>query len=97
MSNEYNIKSVNDFLSVPLNRIDDCLSEFKEFLELAHELKAMAATIGELTGSDGSSDVTGFVWIDDGKRDKIIRLNTELRVSPPAEHPPVGTDSAVDE
>lgn len=72
----YKIDCVADFLAVPVDRIDDCLAEFKDFLGLARDMKELTKTLGEVIGADGTSEVEGFTWIDDGKRDKSVTIKT---------------------
>lgn len=70
----YNIARVSDFLNVPADRIDACLEEFGEFLEMARGMGDLARIMGEVTGEDGACKVEAFVWIDDGKRGGTLTI-----------------------
>ena len=77
--NEYKIVNVTDFLDVPEDRIDDCLTEFKPFLEYMRPMIALAKMGAESLGQDPEEalKVMAFTWIDDGKTDVTIRVQTE--------------------
>ena len=67
----YEIWTIADFLKVPPDRLDDCLSDFRSYLEVKQPLvdyfeivKAVAKAEGEIL--DGLSD-SPFIWIDDGR------------------------------
>ena len=70
MNKEYKIEHAHDFLQVPEDRLDDCLSEFKHYLE---DIKAFTDSGCEMSG------IGGFTWIDDGekKRDVIFKFMSE--------------------
>lgn len=53
----YNIKTIDDFSKIPLDKLDHCLFELKEVLKAY--------------GND--SVLTRFTWIDDGKIDMITK------------------------
>lgn len=78
--NEYKIEKVIDFLKVPDSRIDDCLTEFRTFLEHMRALTELAIAGAESLGMD-AEDAIGlmeFTWIDDGKTDVVIKITGEL-------------------
>lgn len=56
----YEIRSVHDFLTVPIDRLVDCLHEFPVWLAT---MAAIRATMGDLVKLPQA-----FIWIDDGKR-----------------------------
>jgi hypothetical protein len=58
MSNKYEIRTVEDFLAVPQDKLSECLRDFKQWVELAYELNAL---FGE-----GAMVKTEFIWFDDG-------------------------------
>jgi hypothetical protein len=60
----YEIKTIEDFLMVPEDRLDECLHEFKTCLgvvRLAHGTKYFAWH-------------GVFTWVDDGKKDIKVNL-----------------------
>ena len=71
---EYRIERVSDFFKVPLDRLDACLSEFKEFIDTGAAVKEMCAIAGEIAGVDPECEITAFVWRDDGERKATITL-----------------------
>ncbi len=71
---EYRIERVSDFCNVPPDRLDACLSEFKEFIDTAAAIKEMCAIAGEMAGVDPECEITAFVWRDDGERNATITL-----------------------
>ncbi len=58
----YRIEHVRDFLTVPPERLDACLSEFKVFLALTR------------TVPTSLFKVNAFEWIDDGKTNVDIKI-----------------------
>ena len=50
----YEIRTVCDFLKVPPNRLEACLSEFQKTLE-------------DLAAKYAGSEIRRWIWIDDGK------------------------------
>jgi hypothetical protein len=72
--NRYQIEHVRDFLSVPEDRIDACLEEFKEYLGMARDMMSLVKTFGEVVGEEATGDVGAFVWIDDGKKDRTVTI-----------------------
>jgi len=73
MSKEYDIKTVQDFLKVPEDRIVDCLAEFKEGLDIARPFIEMS----EILGQKGVDIFPQFTWIDDGEKNKTIHVELE--------------------
>ena len=60
---EYKIQSLKDLLSIPIDRIDDCLDELKDGLKLMHaQIDAF-----EIPVVDAVFD--GYTWKDDGAKD----------------------------
>ena len=70
MKNEYEIKEISDFLKVPADRIEDCLSEFKAAIDLT----AAAFQIAEVPKGRYKECWPRFIWVDDGKKDIEIRI-----------------------
>lgn len=71
----YNITAVTDFLSVPEDRLADCLHEFAIWLRMRRDMAAMPKAISDLLGgkiavTPQNADVFG--WIDDGKNECTI-------------------------
>lgn len=55
---KYRIESLNDFLAIPEDRIDECLLDFKEWIAVSSVIK-----------KSGVSMVSyGFIFVDDGLR-----------------------------
>jgi len=68
----YMIKTLDDFLGVPDDRIDQCLKEFAIFIYTA---RFVASSAEEACGKK-VVEVGGFEWIDDGDLDVSIQLRT---------------------
>ena len=84
---EYVIATVGDFLKVPEDRQADCLAEFADFLGMARDIVELAAIAGEVVGVDAAAQIGPFTWIDDGKKNRTIRIhaqNDTLQGSPEA-------------
>lgn len=67
----YEISTVDDFLKVPPDRLDDCLEDLKTYLEVKRELAGYFDFIFMLAEAEGGSIRDGvsegpFIWIDDG-------------------------------
>lgn len=68
MSNEYRLRAIKDFLSVPPGSIDACLADFKTWLEIARSRDEFVSSMSELLGAPGAVSFSddGFTWLDDG-------------------------------
>ena len=55
----YEIRTVEDFLKVPPDRITDCLAEFAEWIEM-------------MRGIQKPYLAYEFLWVDDGKRNVAV-------------------------
>ena len=71
---EYRIENIEDFIKVPEGRIDDCLKEFKDFIEMYRSLKELSNVIGDIIDHPEPLRTGGFVWVDDGKRERTISI-----------------------
>jgi hypothetical protein len=60
--NTYEIKTVEDFMEVPPERLADCLSEFIDYLHFMRNTPQLAKEVGVRI-----EPVYVFNWIDDGK------------------------------
>ena len=83
----YAISHVRDFLAVPEDRIEACLKDFQEALNLARAFKALADIAADLTGEDKNlNSWNTFTWTDDGKKAATITMraaeNTEAEPQP---------------
>ena len=65
---KYKLVSVLDFLKVPQERREDCLSEFLCWLEVAEQVSKIRASIG----------TEAFDWIDDGKGEMTIIIRWSI-------------------
>ncbi len=68
----YPIETLEDLLQVPPDRLDDCLADIRDYLELIRPLSAlidMAKYVAEADGEAIEEDVKHgpFIWIDDGE------------------------------
>jgi len=75
---QYVIATVGDFLKVPEDRLADCLSEFVDFLGMARGIVELASIAGEVVGVDAAAQFGPFIWIDDGKKNRTIRIKRKL-------------------
>src|SRR4051812_10182080 len=64
----YRIASVMDFLSVPEDRREVCLREFRVWLGVADAMGLMLAGIAAEFPQE-------FVWVDDGKHEFEVNIN----------------------
>ena len=63
----YEIEKVQDFLKVPEDRLDACLAEFRDYLEIVRSLSELAKITGELLGAKQTDTTAGCLnWCDDG-------------------------------
>lgn len=76
---EYRIATVQDFLKVPEDRLEECLKEFRDYLDIARSVTELAKVAGELLGAkDTETEVGCFNWCDDGIRKGTVRLETKV-------------------
>jgi hypothetical protein len=81
MSKEYRIETVNDFLRLPVDKIDACLSEFATALERTIEMKSEAEELASLLGGlvfTTEIIMPSFTWIDDGKTDQTYKTTVSV-------------------
>ena len=75
----YEIKTVQDFLLVPEDRLEACLTEFRDYLEYARDIAELAKLAGEIIGAKETQTTVGsFNWTDDGLRKGTIRIETKV-------------------
>ena len=78
---EYRIEKVADFLKVPEDRLASCLEEFADFLQMSRDMLGITKSLADIIGVEDASKIGAYTWIDDGKKDKSIRMvpfqNTE--------------------
>jgi len=97
---EYVIATVGDFLEVPKDRQADCLAEFADFLKMARGIVELAEIAGEIMEGNAAAQIGPFTWIDDGKKNRTIRIHApnatgERRVSRPLD-PIVGSSGGTE-
>jgi hypothetical protein len=68
----YEISTVDDFLKIPPDRLDDFFADLKAFLEVKRELAGYFEFVFSLAEAEGESfdeevNHGPFIWIDDGK------------------------------
>ena len=82
----YEVKSIMDFLEIPEDRLDDCLVEFRSFLETLRELTTVAKLGAEMMGQDPieALKLMAFTWVDDGKTDVTVNIETNAGGQRPA-------------
>ena len=68
MTNKYKIETIEDFLKVPEDRLNDCLEDFKTFIEMIRFMKEVG---------NGVEMINHFVWIDDNKKDHNMNIQDE--------------------
>ncbi len=75
----YEIKTVQDFLLVPEDRLEACLTEFRDYLEYARDIMELAKLAGENIGAkETQTSVGSFNWTDDGIRKGTIHIETKV-------------------
>ena len=73
MSTEYRISALQDFLNVPVTKLDLCLEEFKEYLAAARNINEIAEQVPE-----GAAVVVGdYIWVDDGERNVTFNITVQ--------------------
>ena len=63
----YIIKTPADFLTIPQDKLEHALKDFRNWIENLHEFAALAKEIPLLARME--ADVSKFVWVDDGKHE----------------------------
>ena len=74
MNKRYHIKNVEDFFSVPVDKLQPLLTDFATFLMLGHEFEGSRIV---------KFDKSEFLWVDDG----IAGLSEIMVVRPDTEAP----------
>lgn len=84
MSNRYEIKTINDLLRVPPERLHDCLAELRTSLEICHAMAALAAACAPT--EEVKVELPSWTWIDDAKREQVLQyhdVTVELKPEEP--------------
>ena len=78
---KYLLKTVEDFLQIPDDRVDECLREFAVVLRMVNEIEAKSQnSIAEVnTGLKVKILMPYFGWIDNGRSDKYIVIRNGNR------------------
>lgn len=77
MSDRYQLKTLEDTLDIPEDRMDAFLPELKTWHQQVHAWKELLVATAEAAGAPTDSievGSEGMTWIDDGKRDITINL-----------------------
>ncbi len=67
---QYEIKTIDDLLRIPPDRLHDCLAELETSIGLAHAMVAFAQIYKP--GETITATLPSWTWIDDGKRDQDL-------------------------
>lgn len=63
----YEIESMDDFLDIPADRLEDCLADFKVATDMIRPIYETANVVGALLGiTESPMKQRTFQWIDDG-------------------------------
>jgi hypothetical protein len=65
----YIIKTVDDFLTIPREKVEHALKDFHNWIATNHAFAALAKEIPLLSAVE--IDVSEFRWVDDGKHEMI--------------------------
>lgn len=65
MTDEYRIETVKDFLKVPEDKRDECLRDFKTWLDTIEGLQSALAELADIDKNLVRIDT--YIWLDDGK------------------------------
>lgn len=65
---EYEIRTLEDFLKVPADRLPECLRDFGDWLALARRKGEVDKILTEAVGVETDLAMDFFHWIDDGQR-----------------------------
>ena len=72
---KYRIEKVQDFLKVPPDRLEECLTEFRDYLKAARSITEAAKVIGEVVGAKSTDVGVGpYNWCDDSIRKGTINF-----------------------
>jgi uncharacterized membrane protein len=63
---EYEIRTVEDFLAVPADKRDECLRDFKTWMEIKSKTGEIEAELSEGLGVPVAIRHNVFTWLDDG-------------------------------
>jgi len=80
---KYEMRTVNDFLKVPIDRLDDCLKEFKTALTMHKNLSELIKIAGDTLSKHNPVEETrmpSFTWIDDDKKNMKVKISIETKV-----------------
>lgn len=67
---KYEIKTVEDFAAIPLERMGDCLVDFFHFMRARQALVKAGM----------SPDIDSFFWVDDDKREVTIVFKRKTKI-----------------
>ena len=76
----YTLRTVGDFLAVPVDRLDACLADFRDSIEAAKGIREAVVAITEQEHGPGCVGpevlaLNAWTWTDDGERKMNVRFN----------------------
>ena len=77
---EYHIVKVQDFLKVPEDRLEECLHEFRDYLETVRKVTALSLEAWKRLGvKEPETEIGCFNWCDDGIRKATLQIEIKLK------------------
>lgn len=73
----YTIEKITDIFDIPKNRFDDFLVDFKSYYELGRPMADLIREVAKTGGVNVDVLPLKMTWIDDGKHDATIILQTK--------------------
>lgn len=64
MADKYKLVTLEDFLNIPEDKIENCLKEFKQYLDFMRPLKGLA-------------ELKSYTWLDDNKDSLTIKFEVD--------------------
>ena len=68
---QYEIKTIDDLLRVPPERLKECLAELETSIQICHAMKALTSA-GAPT-AEVKVELPSWTWIDDGKLNQNLK------------------------
>ena len=74
MADKYKIKTVNDFLAIPEDKLEKCLDEFKVAVLATKAMVDLENAIGQVVGVKEVVFMPSFTWVDDEANNITINV-----------------------
>lgn len=82
---EYPVGTIFEMAKIPADRFEHFLVELPEIVAMIRGQGELSAILSEATGGDAKLEFVSPIWVDDGARNRTVRLMTRDAEGTPIE------------